>query len=56
MKKVNKSIDSGLDNVLNNGLSINIRVPLDTQISLAIVTLVTGMLVILFRIAAAKHM
>ena len=54
--KINKAIDTGLDNVLNNGLSININVPMETQLSMAVITLITGALIIMFRIAAVKHM
>lgn len=48
MKKINKAIDTGLDDVLNNGLKVRIEVPASTIFSLSAAVIVTALLIIAF--------
>lgn len=42
---VNKAIDTGLDNVLNNGLSVKLEIPMMTLVALSIAVIITAMAV-----------
>lgn len=48
MKKINKAIDTGLDDVLNNGLKIRVEVPAATLIGTSATVIVTALIIIAF--------
>ena len=42
---INKAIDTGLDNVLNNGLNVKVEIPIKTLISVSVAFIITAMAV-----------
>lgn len=51
---VNKAIDTGLDNVLNNGLTVKVEIPIKTLIALSVTIIITAMAVMAAS-AVFKH-
>ena len=44
--KLNKAIDTGIDNVLNNGLTVNLDIPGTTLVSLSFAIVITTAIII----------
>lgn len=48
MKKINKAIDTGLDDVLNNGLKVRVEIPTTTLFATSATVIFTALVIITF--------
>lgn len=48
MKKINRAIDTGLDDVLNNGLKVRVEVPAATLFATSAAVIITALIIIAF--------